>query len=54
MNSEGFGSYSDISPADSHFFPSAGLNDAHATYLAAVFVLGYCALMVWINRKDLS
>jgi hypothetical protein len=42
------------SSTDTYFLPSAGLSDAHATYLAAALVLSYCAWMVWIHRKDLG
>jgi hypothetical protein len=40
--------------AEMDFLPSAGLSDAQATYLAAVLVLCYCAVMIWVNRKDLG
>jgi hypothetical protein len=44
----------DISPPDTNFLPSAGISDAQATYLAVALVLCYCALMIWVNRKDLG
>jgi hypothetical protein len=54
MNAEGANSVFDISSTDTYFLPSAGLSDAHATYLAAALVLFYCAVMIWINRKNLG
>jgi hypothetical protein len=44
----------DISSTDTYFLPSAGLSDAQATYLAVAIVLCYCAVMIWVNRKDLG
>jgi hypothetical protein len=54
MNAEGASSGFDVSPSDTYFLSSAGLNDAQATCLAAVLVLCYCAVMIWVNRKDLG
>jgi hypothetical protein len=53
MNPESVSASFDISPSDTHFLPSS-LSDAQATYLSAVLVLCYCAVMVWVHRKDLS